>query len=156
MGKVVRWIFIDHFWPLLMQTTYFKAARLDWFEPTTKQPWPSYAYPYSWHARQILLRATDLKLTQSNDHESWGHTKGQRETGFLSKAWRVSEVRCQDGADHGAGVDGGVEPGEEGLHLGLLLRQLELFGSKGRNAWFDTSSTDGDQEKSNKRNSAWN
>ncbi len=70
----------------------------------------------------------------------------------MSEAWRVPKVRCQNGADHGARVDGGVEPGEEGLHLGLLLRQFELFGSEGCNTWFNASGTNGDQEKSNKRN----
>jgi hypothetical protein len=94
-----------------------------------------------------------FKLTQSHNHKSWGHPKGQRETGFLSKAGWVSEVWCQDGADHGAGVDGSIEPGEKGLHLGLLLRQLKLFSSKGCNTWFDTSSTNGNQEKSDKGNS---
>jgi hypothetical protein len=47
--------------------------------------------------------------------------------GHLSKTWGVSQVRGQDGADHGAAVDGRVEPREERLHLGFLANKVPCY-----------------------------
>ena len=97
---------------------------------------------------KTLPQVHRCRPTQSNHHESWWNSKSKRETGVLSQARRVSQVRGQDRADHGSRVDGGVEPGEKGLHLGLLLWKFKLFSSEWRHTRFDTPCAHSDQEKS--------
>ena len=76
------------------------------------------------------------RLAHHNDHRCHRHqdcrdAKGQGVAGVVAKALNVlPDLRGEDGGDEGAGVDGEVEDGEEGLQLPLLLRQLELIPTK--------------------------
>ena len=92
------------------------------------------------------------ELTECNNHEDGGHTKGQGETRLLSEAVHLlAQVRRHVGGNERTGVDCEIENGEELLELFLLLRTLELVASECRDARFDASCTDGDCDETNQR-----
>ena len=56
-----------------------------------------------------------------------------------------------EGSDERAGVDEEVEHREEALKLTFLLRKFELISTKSNDTWFDTSSSNSNQQESNER-----
>ena len=96
----------------------------------------------------IVFNLVGLELlTDSDGHEDGGHEEGEREALLLAEAGLLSEDRGQDGRDHRAEVDGGVEDAEEGAHLCVLLGQLELIGAERDHAGLDATCAEADQSQ---------
>ena len=98
-------------------------------------------------------------LTYGNNHEGGGHPEGRGVAAGLlvvvlvvvAGAVDLPQDGGQDGGDQAARVDGGIEQGEVGFHLLLLVGQLELLGAKGDDAGLDPASPEGDQGQPDKR-----
>ena len=102
----------------------------------------------------IVFNLVGLELlTDSDGHEDGGHEEGEGEALVLAEARLLPEDGRQDGGDHRAKVDGGVEDAEEGAHLGVLLGQLELVGAEGDDARLDAARAEADQDQAGERDS---
>lgn len=101
----------------------------------------------------LLLSAMNKNrlITNCDGHHRCRDTEGQGEAVVLVQTPGVPEVGSQHGADHGSGVDGGVEPGEVVAQHGLLFWKLELLGSEGGHARLDAASAERDEEQADER-----
>ena len=97
-----------------------------------------------------LIRIYQLKHTDSNDHQHGWDTKGEN-VALLAHAIQLPEPRRQDRGNHGAKIDGSVEYSKECGDLALLLWKGELLGAKRHDAWFDSSGSKCDEDKSQTR-----
>ena len=79
-----------------------------------------------------------------DEHEDGGDAEGEGVAGVVPETFDIfPDPGSEDGGDEGAGVDGEVEDGEEGLELSFLFRQLELVTAERRDAGLDTARADG-------------
>lgn len=103
-------------------------------------------------ARWILaiLRPSQQKEYQSQQHENSRDTKGQWEAVLVSEALNTStEDWGDDDGEEGTSVDGKVEEGEE-LGAQVFLVFGELISSKRRNTRLDASGGEGNHKEARK------
>ena len=87
-------------------------------------------------------------LTDCDDHQDGRYTESEREAGVLVEAFDIfAKNGCYEGGNQRSSVDGEVENGKEGLQLPILLRPNELVATESRNARFDASRPDSDDEQ---------
>ena len=104
------------------------------------------------HEQSHIDILTDHDDHRGDGHQDGGHSEGEGVAGVVTEALHVlSQYGSHEGANQRAKVDTEIEEREEGLKVSLLLRQFELVSSKGHDAGFYSSSSNGDQQQSQQR-----